>query len=76
MTGAAGVGRRIIGFARDEEGDWIALLDCGHRQHVRHRPPWTNRPWVASAAGRQAHLGHALHCVDCVEDQADERENQ
>ena len=26
-------------------------------QHVRHRPPFVNRPWVASAAGREAMLG-------------------
>ena len=74
--GSAGIGRRIIEFARDEEGDWIALLDCGHRQHVRHRPPWTNRAWVANEAGRRAHLGQTLHCVECVDDHADEWENQ
>lgn len=39
MTDMAGIGRRIVGFDRDEEGDWVALLECGHRQHVRHRPP-------------------------------------
>jgi len=76
MMGTVGVGRRIIGFARDEDDDWVALLDCGHRQHVRHRPPWTNRPWVVNAAGRAAHLGHTLCCVDCADHNADERENQ
>jgi hypothetical protein len=28
---------RIVGFHQDTEGDWVAELDCGHRQHVRHR---------------------------------------
>ena len=27
--------------------DWVAELECGHTQHVRHDPPWTNRPWVS-----------------------------
>ncbi|WP_372983133.1 DUF3565 domain-containing protein, partial [Marinobacter sediminum] len=21
-------------------------MSCGHFQHVRHNPPWQNRPWV------------------------------
>lgn len=24
--------RRIVGFGRDEEGLWVAELECGHRQ--------------------------------------------
>lgn len=57
--------RSIVGFCRDEHGDWVAELDCGHDQHVRHRPPFVNRPWVASDAGREAMLGTALDCVRC-----------
>ena len=57
--------RAIIGFHLDEPGDWVADLDCGHGQHVRHRPPFVNRPWVATAAGREAMLGTALDCVRC-----------
>ena len=60
-----GVPSRIVGFHRDDEGDWVADLECGHTQHVRHRPPWQNRPWVVTAEGRRAFLGHALRCVDC-----------
>ncbi len=70
----AGVGRRIVDFVRDDEGDWVAVLACGHRQHVRHRPPWTNRPWVDSDAGRRARLGEILYCVDCADERADEKE--
>ncbi|MCB1185380.1 DUF3565 domain-containing protein, partial [bacterium] len=33
----------ITGFIQDEAGDWIALLACGHRRHVRHRPPLVER---------------------------------
>ncbi len=36
--------RRITGFRQDEHGDWVAELECGHLQHVRHHPLWTNRP--------------------------------
>jgi tellurite methyltransferase len=45
--------RHIEGFHQDTEGDWVAELDCLHRQHVRHRPPFQKRPWVLPAtAGR------------------------
>ena len=47
-----GVARRITGFPRDEEGHWVAELECGHGQHVRHDPPWQSRPWVTSAVVR------------------------
>ena len=57
--------RTVTGFRLDDLGDWVADLDCGHGQHVRHRPPFVNRPWVASAAGREAMLGTTLDCVRC-----------
>lgn len=57
--------RAIVGFHRDEAGDWVAELDCTHNQHVRHAPPFTNRPWVESREGRAAHLGAVLECVLC-----------
>jgi len=57
--------RRIVGFHTDEEGDWVADLDCGHTRHVRHRPPWFNRPWVVDPAQRAAAIGTALDCVKC-----------
>jgi hypothetical protein len=31
------VERAIVGFHQDAEGDWVAKLACGHRQHVRQR---------------------------------------
>ena len=57
--------RRIVEFVRDEIGDWAATLDCGHRQHVRHNPPFTNRPWVETEAGRATQLGKELACPLC-----------
>lgn len=59
--------RQIIGFHQDEHGDWVADLECGHTQHVRHRPPWINRPWVLSPEGRARHLGKTLRCKHCRE---------
>lgn len=57
--------RTIIGFHRDTEGDWAAELDCGHNQHVRHRPPFQIRPWIVDDAQRAEHLGTPLHCPLC-----------
>ena len=57
--------RAITGFHLDEAGDRVAELDCGHGQHVRHRPPFVNRPWVVTDAGREAMLGTPLDCVRC-----------
>ena len=57
--------RRISSFDQDERGDWRAWLDCYHPQHVRHQPPFTNRPWVMTQEGRQEKLGLELNCVRC-----------
>ncbi|MBI3897990.1 MAG: DUF3565 domain-containing protein [Gammaproteobacteria bacterium] len=57
--------RRIVGFHKDERNDWVADLECGHAQHVRHRPPWINRPWVITAEGRKSRVGARLNCKQC-----------
>ncbi|HET7393512.1 MAG TPA: DUF3565 domain-containing protein [Candidatus Binatia bacterium] len=57
--------RLITGFKIDEHGDWVAFLSCGHRQHVRHRPPFEERPWVTSERGRSEKLGKPLDCIRC-----------
>jgi len=57
--------RKITRFHQDELGDWVAQLECGHGQHVRHNPPWTNRPWVMTPEGRAQHLGQVLQCKQC-----------
>jgi hypothetical protein len=58
--------RRIVGFHTDDEGHWVAELECGHGQHVRHDPPWQIRPWVLTPEGRAAFLGVELQCRKCV----------
>lgn len=57
----------IVGYHRDEYGDWVADLACGHGQHVRHQPPMTNRPWVLTESGREQHRGEMLNCKKCDE---------
>ena len=55
----------IVGFHQDEVGDWVADLACGHTQHMRHQPPWMNRPWVITAEGRHQAIGRLLWCKQC-----------
>ena len=55
----------ITVFHQDELQDWVAELACGHFQHVRHNPPWQNRPWVETLAGRNRMLGFVLACKKC-----------
>lgn len=57
--------RTILAFRRDEDGDWVAELVCGHSQHVRHQPPWINRSWAITAAGRRTMLGQRMRCGWC-----------
>ena len=57
--------RRITGFHQDGENHWVAELECGHPQHVRHNPPWEVRPWVLSEATRQEKIGAELECARC-----------
>lgn len=57
----------IAGFHQDDQGHWVADLACGHQQHVRHDPPWINRPWVTSVEGRTGMLGRTLACKLCDE---------
>ena len=59
--------RAITGFREDDNGDWVAELACGHGQHVRHRPPFQERPWVLTSEGRAGRIGTELECVLCDE---------
>ncbi len=59
--------QKIFAYHQDTELDWVAELKCGHYQHVRHNPPWTNRPWVLTEQGRNSKLGVELECKKCDE---------
>jgi len=59
------VERAITGYHHDEHADWVAELACGHDQHVRHHPPFQQRPWVMSDQGRASRIGSPLSCPLC-----------
>ena len=41
--------RPIVRFSMDSESQWVAEMACGHTQHTRHNPPFSERPWVETA---------------------------
>jgi hypothetical protein len=57
--------RRIVGYGEDEHGEPLAWLECGHPQHIRHQPPFINRPWAVTPEGREQMRGQSLNCVRC-----------
>jgi hypothetical protein len=59
--------RAIVGFHQDDEGHWVADLECGHTQHMRHQPPWQNRPWVLTPEGRARFIGVRVGCRQCAD---------
>lgn len=61
---------RLLDFRQDEHGDWVAVLSCGHTQHLRHQPPWQNRAWVLDAQQRRAQLGKPFPCGWCAAEHA------
>ncbi|HZQ08145.1 MAG TPA: DUF3565 domain-containing protein [Anaerolineae bacterium] len=59
--------RKISIFYQDSHGEWVAELECGHTQHVRHNPPFQDRAWVLTPEGRQQFIGVAVECRACDE---------
>jgi len=59
--------RAIVGFHQDDEGHWVADLECGHTRHVRHDPPWQQREWVVTEDGRAKWIGKSFECLKCGE---------
>jgi hypothetical protein len=57
------VNRPITGFLLEDQGDWAATLSCGHRQHVRHSPPFESRTSVTTSVGRASRMGVMFDCV-------------
>ena len=57
---------KVRAFHQDEEGQWVAELECGHAQHVRHRPPIETREWVLTEEGRRGRIGAAFPCRYCL----------
>ena len=65
--------RAIEAFHQDDAGDWLVELSCGHRRHVRHDPPLSERPWVLDPAERESRLGTPLDCGRCRRSQMPRR---
>lgn len=59
------VPRRMLGFDLDAGGDWVAALACGHRRHIRHRPPLADYPWIGDPDARAARVGADIECERC-----------
>jgi hypothetical protein len=57
---------RLLDFHQDEDGHWVAVLSCGHTQHLRHQPPWQSRAWVLDPARRAAQIGQPFPCGWCA----------
>ncbi len=57
--------RPVTEFNLDDKDDWVASLGCGHTIHVRHNPPFQNRPWVLTHKGREETIGTMFDCVHC-----------
>lgn len=59
--------QKIVSFHLDENQDWVADLECGHKQHLRDNPPMESRPWVHDKQQRENHKGQQLNCKRCDE---------
>jgi len=67
LEGLSILKRKIVSFHQDEQHHWVADLECGHQQHVRHDPPLIKRPWVLTLEGRKSRIGAELDCKNCDE---------
>jgi ferredoxin len=59
------VDRRIVGIHEESPGTCVVELDCGHRRHVRDRPPLERHAWVHDARARDARIGTPIECGWC-----------
>lgn len=66
----------LQGLHQDQDGHWVAELSCGHTQHLRHQPPWQNRPWVTDPLARQRHLGQPFICGWCTAERVEHTDKE
>lgn len=59
------VDRRILSITLEAADSGVAALDCGHRRHIRHRPPLERHPWLLDPAERDARVGQRIECARC-----------
>ena len=56
----------VLDLRQDQEQHWVAVLACGHTQHLRHQPPWQNRHWLLDPQQRNAIIGQPFVCGWCT----------
>jgi hypothetical protein len=56
----------ITGYLQDDAGHWVAKLDCGHHEQMRHDPPTANNAWVLTHKGRNDKVGVVMICKKCI----------
>lgn len=74
-SGAKGLGpvaRTIVGLVREGPDAVVLALDCGHRRHVRHRPPLSDAPWVRDEQAARSRVGQPIECLRCGQRQLPE----
>jgi len=59
------ISRVIVGVQREGADAVVLRLDCGHRRHVRHRPPLSSHAWVGSDAECEQRVGQRIECLRC-----------
>ena len=59
------IDRRILGIELESADSCVAALDCGHRRHIRHRPPLAHNPWILDPVERAARIGQRIECGRC-----------
>ncbi|MEM9459869.1 MAG: DUF3565 domain-containing protein [Myxococcota bacterium] len=70
--GAGPVVRTIVALGREGPDAVVLELDCGHRRHVRHRPPLSDAPWVADEQAAWSRVGQSIECLRCEQRQLPE----
>jgi tellurite methyltransferase len=59
------IDRQILDIEAESADSCVAALDCGHRRHIRHRPPLERHPWILDPAERAARVGQRIECGRC-----------
>ncbi|HWB76886.1 MAG TPA: DUF3565 domain-containing protein [Nannocystaceae bacterium] len=59
------IDRRIVAVHAESADTCVVELDCGHRRHVRDRPPFERYPWVRDATAHAQKIGATIECGRC-----------
>jgi tellurite methyltransferase len=57
--------RAMTGFHLDDQGAWVAELECLHSQHIRHEPPFREAAWIDDPDERARRVGQPIECPLC-----------